>query len=94
VVKSFFANIPDWIQLREVQFVSDKDLDGLDLGEREAFILAEELNADALLIDERFGREIALSRDLPVLGTLGILERAAIEGNLDFAQTLLRLCVI
>jgi len=46
------------------------------------------LNADALLIDERDGREAALRRNLPVIGTLGILERAADAGILNFTETL------
>lgn len=63
----------------------------MDAGEREAIILAEELNADVLLNDERRGREIALRRNLPVVGTLGLLERAAEKGLLDFAETLQKL---
>ena len=53
--------------------------------------LAEELDADILLMDERSGREVALRRNLPVVGTLGILERAAEKGLLDFAETLQKL---
>ncbi|HXG86098.1 MAG TPA: DUF3368 domain-containing protein [Pyrinomonadaceae bacterium] len=55
---------------------------------REAIILAEDLKADVLLIDEQFGRKVALKRNLRVVGTLGILERAAEKGLLDFAETL------
>lgn len=54
----------------------------------EAIILAEELKADVLLMDERSGREAALKRNLPVVGTLGILERAAENGLLDFTETI------
>lgn len=60
----------------------------MDAGEREAIVLAEELNADILLMDERSGREAALKRNLPVVGTLSILERAAEKGLLDFAEIL------
>lgn len=63
----------------------------MDEGEREAIQLAEESTADLLLMDERAGREEALKRNLPVVGTLGILERAAELGLLDFSLTLAEL---
>ena len=58
---------------------------GLDAVETAAILLAEQLGADALLIDERDGRAVALARGIAVIGTLGIvaarrsgaLERAA-----------------
>src|SRR5439155_25482721 len=37
--------------------------------------LAESLRCDVLLMDEQTGRAVALSRNLPVSGTLGVLER-------------------
>ncbi|PZV11056.1 MAG: DUF3368 domain-containing protein [Leptolyngbya sp.] len=46
---------------------------GLDRGECAAIALAEELNADRLLIDERVGRSLAQKLELPVIGTIGIL---------------------
>jgi predicted nucleic acid-binding protein len=64
----------------------------LHQGEREAILLTEELHADVLLIDEQIGRTIALSRNLPLSGTLGVLERADTMGFLgDFPQVLRRL---
>lgn len=57
-------------------------------GERDAIQLAEELKADLLVMDERAGREEALKRGLPVIGTLGIVEQAAERGLLDFAVML------
>jgi uncharacterized protein len=47
----------------------------LHRGEREAIILAEELQAQ-LLIDEQRGREVATARGLAVLGSLRILGEA------------------
>lgn len=87
-VKEFIANLPEWLEVRQAQILFYPDLDELDIGEREAIILAEELKADVLLMDERSGREAALKRNLPVVGTLGILERAAEKGLIDFAKTL------
>jgi uncharacterized protein len=45
----------------------------LDVGEAEALALAEEVNAQAVLIDEADGRRVAQRMGLPVLGTVGIL---------------------
>ena len=60
--------------------------------EREAILLAVALRADVLLIDEQVGRTIALSRNLPVSGTLGVLERADAMGLVsDFPWALQRL---
>ena len=91
IVREFLENLPEWLEVRQPQFLFDEDLDKLDIGEREAIVLAEELKADILLVDERKGREIALSRNLPVVGTLGILERAAEKGLLEFPETLQKL---
>jgi predicted nucleic acid-binding protein len=51
----------------------------LHRGEREAIILAEELQAQ-LLIDEQRGREVATARGLAVLGSLRILGEAKRRG--------------
>jgi predicted nucleic acid-binding protein len=66
----------------------------LHRGEREAILLAEALRADVLLVDEQVGRTIALSRKLPLSGTLGVLERADRMGFVsDFPEILQRLKV-
>lgn len=46
---------------------------GLDIGESEAIILSDNLNADFLLIDEVKGRKIAIQMGIHIMGTVGIL---------------------
>jgi predicted nucleic acid-binding protein len=45
----------------------------LDAGESESIILAEELNADFLLVDERKATKIANERGLTTIGILGVI---------------------
>ena len=50
--------------------------EGLDIGEAAALSLAVEICADAVLIDERRGHEVAVQLGLRTIGVLGILLRA------------------
>ena len=48
----------------------------LGRGEREAIGLALQVEADALVLDDRPARKAAIARGLPVIGTFGLLLKA------------------
>jgi len=52
----------------------------LDPGEAEAIVVASELHADCLLMDETLGRSVAREEDIPVIGLVGILLLAKERG--------------
>jgi uncharacterized protein len=61
----------------------------LGLGECAALILAEELGAQRLLIDDRAGRREARARGLPVTGTIGTLLVAKQRGIIPSVRDIL-----
>ncbi len=63
-------------QVTALQFL----LNDLDLGEAETLLLAKEINADIVIIDERLGYKIAYSQGLNVIGTLSVLLMAKKQG--------------
>ena len=62
---------------------------GLDPGEIAALALALQIHADAVLVDERRGYEVARELGLPVIGVLGILLRAKSAGLVPAVRPLL-----
>lgn len=72
----------DWFIIKEVKntlAVESLTIE-LEKGEAETIIVALELNADLVLMDESIGRDIAKSRGLKVIGTVGILAGAYEKG--------------
>lgn len=89
VTRTWATRPPSWLHVRDPK----TNIEGLalDLGERAAIALAEEIRADRLLIDERAGREVAASRGLRVVGTIAVLVEASRRGLLELPTTLERL---
>ena len=61
----------------------------LDAGEFESIILAEELKADFLLVDERKATKIANERGLTTIGILGVILLAKQNGHIASVKLLL-----
>lgn len=61
----------------------------LDEGESESIILAEELNADFLLVDERKATKVANERGLTTIGILGVILLAKQNNHIVSVKLLL-----
>ena len=83
-IRDYLSVVPSWLSVRASTGIIDPLLFEIDPGEREAILLAEELAADGILIDDLAGREVAIERGLRVLGTLGLLELAHKADLIDF----------
>jgi len=77
--KKYNEKIPEWIDIKEVknkEKVIKLNTD-LGLGESSSIILAIETPGSLVIIDEKKAREYALNLGLNVIGTVGIIRRAA-----------------
>jgi predicted nucleic acid-binding protein len=90
-VRTWLASRPAWLNVQHLQRDSDSSLDYLDNGEREAICLAQAVHADMLLLDDGDARRAAGLRNLPFIGTLGILRKAAQLDLIDLQSTLANL---
>lgn len=88
-VKQWADALPSWVTVQKPS-VLDLTLD-VDTGELEAICLAKEIHATAVLMDDRAGRAAAHQCGLAVVGTIGLLEQAALRGLLDLPDTIARL---
>lgn len=91
IVRTWISEAPAWLEIRIPKDAPDPSLAKLDPGERDAIMLATELRADQLIVDDREGRKQAEERRIPVIGTLGVLKEAATLGLLDLRVSVERL---
>ena len=83
-LSAFHTQMPAWARVVPVRDAAkvERFAAVLDRGESEALVLAVELHADFLLMDEKAGREVAVREGLRVVGLLGVALRAKDAGFL------------
>ncbi len=87
-VREWIACPPDWISIRETGYEYVPKASGLGRGEIAAIGLAIDVNADAVLMDDRAAIREGRNSDLTVLTTFSVLELAAIRNLIDFEEVL------
>ena len=88
-VKNWIGSRHDWLKIQNATAIDQTIM--LGVGEREAISLAQEINADLVLIDDRKPRRIATERGLKVAGTINILESASKRGLVELAKAFQKL---
>ena len=89
-IKQWIAKPPPWFEVRKVK-VPENVLNDLGAGEREAIILAQDMKADLLLLDDWDARQEAFRRHLTIAGTLRVLEDAASLDLIDLPVVVAKL---
>lgn len=79
------TDLPSFIQVEHIKDVHKVSVleKELDEGEAEAIVLAKELRADILLIDEKKGRMVAEREGVPIIGLIGVLIVAKKNGLIN-----------
>lgn len=81
----------DFITTQSITGIDYRDLllNQLDIGEAETIILAKEIHADFVIIDENIGYKIAKNSNLEVIRTLSIFLKAKEKGIVSEVKPLL-----
>ncbi|MDN3513858.1 MAG: DUF3368 domain-containing protein [Candidatus Brocadia sp.] len=81
----------NWIKVKKIENKLAKKclLTDIDSGEAEVIILAEELKANMVIMDDRLGRMIAHLRGFHVIGTLRLLVLAKNKGLIPVVKPLI-----
>jgi predicted nucleic acid-binding protein len=91
IVRDWVEARPEWVDVQQPHLTASGSLAELDDGERDAILLAMELEADLLLLDDRRARVEATRQRLPTTGTLGVLQAASRHDLLNLPEALSRL---
>lgn len=90
-VKEWIQTPPEWLEIRQANPALFAPQKQIGKGEHETIALALELNADAVLIDDRGARQEARRANLFIIPTLAVLEKAAIKQLIGLPEAIDRL---
>ena len=88
IVRNWIDHPPRWLKTHSISERPDSALDRLHMGERKAIVLAQQLAADLILLDEKAARGVASKAGLQVSGLLGVLDAAAARDMVDIAAAI------
>lgn len=86
IVREWAESTPAWVVSRSAS--TSQFIEGLDVGENAAINIALEINAGAVLMDDRRGIREATKLGLRSLTTFALLEQASKAGLIDFAESI------
>ncbi len=88
----FHSRIPEFIRVQSVRDATGVEVlsEALHAGEAEAIVLAGEVRAEYLLVDEKRARATAEARGLKVIGLLGVLLLARKSGHIESLAAVIR----
>ena len=87
-VRNWAAEPPEWVTVKAGNSDILSEIAGLGSGETSAIAIALELDADAVLMDDRKAVREAVKNGLNVLTTFALLELASRKGLLDFRSVI------
>jgi predicted nucleic acid-binding protein len=89
IAGEFGSDLPDWIEVREVENKTLQSLfeDILDLGEASALTLALETQDCTVILDDLKARKTAAKLNIKVTGTIGVIVRARKEHKIPSVKS-------
>ena len=87
-VRVWALNQPAWLNVQQPADIVGSELEQIQIGERQAILLAKEIRPDFIILDDRKARLLAERHGLSVIGTLGVLTSAAEQGLMSLREAL------
>ncbi len=92
VLNEFNESLPEWVKVAEPKDIQKQQLITLqiDKGEASAIVLALEIAADLIILDDYKARTMASSLGLEITGTLGVIIKAKQNGLITSIKPFLK----